>query len=89
LLSRLLGKTVRSSRKKQAVNFGPHRNCCNRLPFKIKKPTVDNRKTEDLTPDQIQALSKAMDAGYNQEDAAFMRPALFTGMRRGEVFKLK
>jgi integrase len=71
------------------VNFGHRRNLCDLLPFQIKKPTVDNQKTEDLTPDQIQALSKALDADPNQEAAAFMRLALFTGMRRDELFKLQ
>lgn len=71
------------------VNFGVRRNYCVPLPFKIKKPTVDNQKTEDLTPDQIQSLFKAMEADHNQEAASFMKLALFTGMRRGELFKLK
>jgi len=71
------------------INFGHRRNYCAPISFKIKKPAVDNQKTEDLTPDQIQALFKAMDADPNQEAAALMQLALFTGMRRGELFKLK
>jgi integrase len=72
-----------------AINFGHRRNYCAPLPFKIKKPTVDNLKTEDLTAEQIKALFQAMDADCNQDAAALMRLALFTGMRRGELFKLK
>ncbi|MBI4768388.1 MAG: site-specific integrase [Deltaproteobacteria bacterium] len=71
------------------INFGHRRNYCAGLPFKIKKPTVDNLKTEDLTPEQINALFQAMEVDCNQEAAALMRLALFTGMRRGELFKLK
>jgi integrase len=71
------------------INFGHRRNYCVPLVFKIKKPTVDNQKTEDLTPDQIKALFAAMEADSNQEAAALMKLALCTGMRRGELFKLK
>jgi integrase len=71
------------------INFGHRRNYCSPLVFKIKKPTVDNQKTEDLTPDQIKALFAAMEADCNQEAAALMKLALCTGMRRGELFKLK
>ena len=71
------------------INYGHRKGYCDPLPFPIKKPTVDNQKTEDLTPDQIQALFKALDEDENQEAADFMRLALATGMRRGELFKLK
>jgi integrase len=71
------------------INFGHRKKYCDPLPFKITKPTVDNQKTEDLTPGQIQALFKALDEDPNQEAANFMRLALATGMRRGELFKLK
>jgi integrase len=71
------------------INFGHRHNYCEPLPFNIKKPEVDNQKTEDLTPNQIKALFKAMEEDPNQEAAALMRLALCTGMRRGELFKLK
>jgi integrase len=71
------------------INYGHRKGYCEPLPFKIKRPTVDNQKTEDLTPAQIQALFKALDEDPNQEAANFMRLALATGMRRGELFKLR
>lgn len=71
------------------VNFGASRNLCNPLPFKIKKPQVSNTKTEDLTPGQLTALLKAIDKDSNIHAANMMRMVLFTGMRRGELFKLK
>ncbi|MCK4487665.1 MAG: site-specific integrase [Desulfobacterales bacterium] len=71
------------------VNFGVPRNLCKPLPFKIQKPQVSNTKTEDLTPEQLTALLNAIDADSNIHAANMMRMALFTGMRRGELFKLK
>ena len=51
-------------------------------------PRVDNKKTEDLSPEQLSCLLKALDEESNIEAANFMRIALFTGMRRGELFRL-
>ncbi len=52
-------------------------------------PTVHNIKTEDLTPEQLAALLEAIDEDENIQAANFMRLVLFTGMRRGELFKLQ
>jgi integrase len=71
------------------INYGHRKGYCEPLPFKIKRPAVDNQKTEDQTPDQLLALYKAMDKDPNQEAANFLRLVLATGMRRGELFKLK
>ena len=50
---------------------------------------ISFEKTEDLTPDQLAKLLKAIDKDTNIQAANMMRMALFTGMRRGEMFKLK
>jgi integrase len=71
------------------VNFGVQRNLCSRIPFKIQKPKVNNLKTEDLTSEQLKNLLAAIDADNNIQAKNLMRLALFTGMRRGELFKLK
>lgn len=55
----------------------------------IEMPHVDNEKTEDLTDDQLKALLKAMDEDPHTHAVGIMKMALFTGMRRGELFKLK
>ena len=47
------------------------------------------KKTEDLSPEQIAALIKAIDEDYDVQIANLMRMALFTGMRRGELLRLK
>ena len=71
------------------VNFGVKRNLCDPLPFHIKKPTVNNLKTEDLNTKQLQNLLKAIDADDNEHARGIMKLALFTGMRKGEMFRLK
>ncbi len=52
-------------------------------------PKVRNETTEDLTPEQLEALMLAMAEDSNIQAANLMRLALFTGMRRGELFRLK
>jgi integrase len=71
------------------VNFGIKRNLCQGLSFHVQKPEVNNEKTEDLTPGQLAKLLKTIDKDTNIQAANIMKLALFTGMRRGEMFKLK
>ncbi len=71
------------------VNYGVKRNLCAGLSFHVQKPQVNNITTEDLTPEQISNLLAAIDADPNIQAGNLMRMALFTGMRRGELFKLK
>ena len=59
------------------------------LGFKIKMPHVDNEKTEHLTQEQLGRLLKAIDKDSNQLIAKMMKLVLFTGLRRGELFKLR
>ena len=70
-------------------NFGVRQQLCPPLSFKIQLPKVDNKKTEDLTPDQLKRLWQAIEADENFQAANLMRLALFTGMRRGELFRLQ
>jgi len=74
---------------KRLVNFGVERQLCQGLGFKVDMPRVDNQKTEDLSSDQLKNLLKTIDESTDIEAANIMRMALFTGMRRGELFKLK
>jgi integrase len=52
-------------------------------------PKVNNEKTEDLTTEQLKNLLKAIGRSEDIQAANIMRIALLTGMRRGELFKLK
>lgn len=51
-------------------------------------PRVNNVRTEDLTPDQLKKLLESIDQDLDIQAANFMKMALFTGMRRGELFRL-
>jgi integrase len=74
---------------RRIVNYGVNKRLCEPLHFKIELPKVNNIKTEDLTPDQLAALLEAIEADSHHQAGAMMKMALFTGMRRGELFRLK
>jgi integrase len=74
---------------KRIINFGVNKGLCQGAGFKIEMPRVNNLKTEDLTSEQLRNLIEAMDKDDDVQAANLMRLALFTGMRRGELFKLQ
>ena len=74
---------------RRVINFGAKKALCERLSFTIEMPKVTNLKTEDLNPEQMSNLLKAIDEASNIQAANMMKMVLFTGMRRGELFKLK
>lgn len=74
---------------RRIVNFGVKKNLCEGLSFKIDIPKVRNEKTEDLTQEQLTALLKAIDEDSNITAGDMMKMALFSGMRRGELFRLR
>lgn len=71
------------------INFGINNGLCPGLPFRIKKPTVRNLVTEDLNQQQIKALLDAIDSDTHPQAGPIMKLALFSGMRRSEMLKLK
>lgn len=74
---------------KRIIHFGTKRQLCRELSFPMDTIKVDNRTTEDLTADQLRSLLKAISESIDIEAAHIMLMALFTGMRRGELFKLQ
>jgi len=74
---------------RRIINFGASRQLCPPLPFSIEMPSVNNVKTEDLTQEQLRSLLDAIEADGNKQVANLMKMALFTGMRRGELFNLR
>ena len=74
---------------KRIVHYGAARELCRNLNFEIEAVKVDNQKTEDLNPEQLKRLLDEIDKSKDVEAKAIMRLALYTGMRRGEMFKLK
>ena len=71
------------------INFGVKKGLCPGLKFKIEMHKVNNQVTEDLSPEQLTALLEAIEQEPDLQAVNFMRMALFTGMRRGELFKLQ
>jgi integrase len=71
------------------INHGARLGLCPGLSFKAPTIKVNNLKTEDLTPEQLAALMAAINEDYDLQPANLMRMVLCTGMRRGELFKLK
>lgn len=79
---------------RRLCNFGLKRGLCPGLSFMIQMPRLDNAKTEDLTPEQLRKLLEVIDSHTALKTASCtaayaMRLVLLTGLRRGELFRLK
>jgi integrase/ribosomal protein L40E len=55
---------------------------------RVEIPKLDNQKTEFLSDDEADRLMRVLDSWPCQETVSFIRFAMFTGVRRGELFKL-
>ena len=73
---------------RRIIRYGVDKGLCDPLPFRIEFPKVSNEVTEDLTADQINNLFKAIDADPHQAAGQMIKLALFSGMRRSEMFRL-
>jgi integrase len=74
---------------RRIANFGKRSKLSEGLTFTIKMPKRDNELTEFLTPDQAARLLKNLDEWTAQDVANMLRVAMFSGLRRGEIFKLQ
>lgn len=74
---------------RRIINFAVSRRLCLPLAFKIEMPRFDNKKTEDLSAAQVQILLNILDSESYREAAVFMKIAIFTGMRKSEILRLK
>ncbi|MEW6428455.1 MAG: site-specific integrase [Thermodesulfobacteriota bacterium] len=77
---------------KRIINHSIKRGLCpaidpSRLHFEM--PKINNETTEDLSPEQLARLLKAIDSAADWRAAGLLRLAMFTGMRRGELLGLK
>ncbi len=54
----------------------------------VSMPRLDNQKTEFLRDEELLRLLDTLEKWPFKESAAFVKFALFTGLRRGEMFKL-
>ena len=71
------------------INYGVNNGHCGGAPFKIKKPSVDNKKTEFLTDEQLRNLLTVLSEYPNIQVVNMMRMALFTGIRRGGLLDMR
>ena len=76
---------------KRLLNFALRKGYVESIPgtLHITMPTVDNKVTENITPEQAQKLLQALDEEADQVQASIVRLALFTGMRRGALLNLQ
>jgi len=54
----------------------------------VKKPKLNNKVTEFLTDDEKDRLLEVLDKWDNKMSSSIIKFALYTGFRRGEIFKL-
>ena len=91
LLKKKAPQTVKHilSLLQRIISFGVKKQLAPGAGFKIEYPEVHNDKIEDLSPKQLENLFKEIHKDSNIQAANIMKMALYTGMRRGEMFKLK
>jgi len=73
---------------RRLANFAAKNNLCSGLCFKIQMPKVENYKTEELNNAQLQKLMQVLEEESEIQVSNLVRLALYTGMRRGELFNL-
>jgi integrase len=73
---------------RRIVRWGVKKNLSQPLSFVLELPRVNNQVTEFLTPKQISNLLKVIDGEPENPGGAMMKVALFSGLRRGELFRL-
>ncbi|PID76602.1 MAG: integrase [Deltaproteobacteria bacterium] len=74
---------------RRIINHGVKHDLCPALSFKISFPKVKNKVTEYLTPEEAERLLFVLDNWKRQDIARMIKLAWITGMRRGELFRLK
>lgn len=73
---------------RRVARWGVKKNLCQPLSFALELPQVNNTVTEFLTPKQIMKLLEVIDSEPENPGGAMMKVALFSGLRRGELFRL-
>lgn len=91
LLKKRMPQTVKHvlALLKRIAKFGEDKGLCQGFRFNVDLPKVNNQKIEDLTPEQLASLLKAIEEDSNIQAGNLMKMVLFTGMRRSECFRLK
>lgn len=71
------------------LSFAREHRLCEVPSVRMPRPRVDNETTEDLTAAQLAKLLGVLNMWPNRQTAGLMLMALYTGMRRGELFSLR
>ena len=74
---------------RRIASFGFKRRLCPGLNFKVELPKNLKQRTEDMTPKMMQNYIKVCREWKDPQAGNFQLFALYTGMRRGEIQKLK
>ncbi|MBW2484742.1 MAG: site-specific integrase [Deltaproteobacteria bacterium] len=74
---------------RRIANYGKKTGLSPALSFIIEMPKRDNEKVEFLTPDEVDRLLKVLASWKAQDVARMLKLAMFSGLRRGEIFKLQ
>jgi integrase len=73
---------------RRIVNFGRKAGLCPALKFTIEMPQKDNEVVEYLEPEQAARFMEVLETWPTRDVSRMLRLAMFTGLRRGEIFKL-
>jgi len=74
---------------RRLINYGVKHSLCPSLPFSIDLPKKNNEVTEYLTPEEAARFLDVLESWPNQDISRMLKLAMFTGMRRGEIFNLQ
>jgi integrase len=74
---------------RRIINFGYKTNRCPELTFRIDMPVKDNEVIEYLTIEEVQSFLETARRWPARDVGNMLLLAFFTGMRRGEIFKLE
>ena len=74
---------------RRIANYGKKAGLSPGLKFTIQMPKRDNEVVQYLTPEEAARLLNVLDEWPSPDVANMLRLAMFTGMRRGEIFKIQ
>ena len=74
---------------RRIINYGHRSKRCPALNFYIEMPHKDNEVVEYLTPDDARSFLDVVREWPDTDVRNMLQVAYFTGMRRGEIFKLE
>jgi len=74
---------------RRIINYGYKTNRCPALSFQIEMPVKDNERIEHLSTEEAQRFLDTARTWPARDVGNMLMLAFFTGMRRGEIFKLE